>query len=132
MRNTARSFPGLHLIVSVGLGFLILLLTACASVPEAPDSALAEARVAITNAEKADASRYAGPDLAEARNTFAQANSAVTAENMILADRLAHQSRIAAELASARTEASKAREVNEEISKGIDALNDELRRSGAK
>lgn len=130
MRNTARSFTGLHLIIGVGLGFVILLLTACASIPEAPKSALTEAKVAITNAEKADASRYAGPDLVEARYRFAQANSAVTEEKMIEADRLAHQSRIAAELALARTEASKAKEVNEEISKGIDALNDEMRRSG--
>lgn len=131
MRNTNRIHTGLRAITAVALAGTFLLLTACASVPEAPVSALAEAKVAIATAEKADASRYAGADLTEARHRLAQADAAVRAEDMILADQLAHQSRIAAELASARTEAAKAEEVNEELQKGIDALNDEMNRVGA-
>ncbi|MDZ4729885.1 MAG: DUF4398 domain-containing protein [Xanthomonadales bacterium] len=132
MRNTSRPYTGLRLITGVGLISTLLLLTACASVPEAPHSALKEAQVAITNAQKADASRYANPDLTDARDKLAQANAAVTAEDMIMADRLAREARIAAELALARTEATKAKDVNEELIKGIDALNDEMSRAGEK
>jgi hypothetical protein len=99
-------------------------------VPDAPDAALAEARVAITTAEKDRAEHYAGADLTEARHKLAQANDAVNSEHMVQADRLAHESRIAAELASARTEAAKAREVNDELSRSAEALEAELYRSG--
>lgn len=132
MHNTSRPHTGLRLITGIGLIITFLLLTGCASVPEAPHSALEEAQVAITNAQRADASRYANPDLTDARDKLAQANAAVTAEDMILADRLAKQSRIAAELALARTETTKAKDVNEELIKGIDALNDEMMRAGEK
>lgn len=132
MRNTPRPYTGLRLITGIGLMCSFLLLTACASTPEAPHNALKEAQVAITNAQKADASRYANPDLTDARDKLAQANAAVTAKDMVLADQLARQARIAAELAVARTEAAKAKDVNEELIKGIDALNDEMTRAGEK
>ena len=46
------------------------------------------------------------------------------------ADRFAQQSRIAAELASARTETAKAIEVNDELRDVADVLNEEIMRSG--
>ncbi len=118
------------IVVTVGLVGTALFLTACASTPEPPVAALAEARVAITTAEKDNAAQYAGPALTEARQQLAQANAAVDAKQMIEADRHARQARIAAELASARTEAAKAAEVNQQMSKGADMLNEEIRRAG--
>jgi len=130
MHNLNRPHSSIRLVTGVGLVGAILLLTACATAPKAPNAALSEARVAISTAEKADASRYAGPDLIEAREKLVQADNAVKDERMIQADRLAQQSRIAAELATARTETAKAEAVNAELSKGLDALNEELNRPG--
>jgi hypothetical protein len=130
MPSTSRPHAGFRFITGVGLAGFTLLLVGCATVPEAPNAALAEAKVAINTAEKDNAAHYAGADLTEARQRLAQANTAVASEHMMEADRLAHQSRIAAELASARTEATKAREVNDELIEGADALDEEMRRAG--
>lgn len=130
MPNTSRPLAGFRFIAGAGLAGITLFLAACATVPEAPHAALAEAKVAINTAEKDNAAHYASPDLTEARQQLVQADRAVAAEHMIEADRLAHQSRIAAELASARTEAAKAEEVNYELSKSAAALDEEIRRAG--
>lgn len=115
------------LVVAIAAGMLI---TACASSPPAPASALDAAKVAISNAEKADASRYAGAELGEARQKLASADQAVADESMILADRYAQESRVQAELASARTSAAKAAEVNKEMERGAVALTEEMQRAG--
>jgi len=132
MRNTNRTKSSIRLIAGVGLVGAILLMTACATAPKAPHAALAEAKVAISTAEKAEASRYAGPELTEARQKLVQADAAVSDARMIQAERLARQSRVAAELATARTETAKAEAVNVELSRGVDALNEELNRPGDK
>lgn len=113
-----------------GLAGSLMLVAACASAPPAPDAALDAAKVAIANAEKADAGHHAGAELGEARQKLASANDAVAAEKMILAERFAQESRVQAELASARTESAKAAAVNEEMERGAAALNEELERAG--
>lgn len=110
----------------------LMLVAACASAPPAPDAALDAAKVAIANAEKADAGHHAGAELGEARQKLASADAAVAAEKMILAERFAQESRVQAELASARTEAAKAAAVNKELERGADALTEELERAGEK
>ena len=60
------------------------------------------------------------------------ADQAVTAEKMVAADRLAHEAAATAELASARTAAAKAEAVNLDISRGTQALTEELQRAGGK
>jgi hypothetical protein len=132
MRKKITSIPALRLVLVASLAGAIMLLSACASAPKAPNAALAEAKVSISSAEKAEAGRYAGPELTEARLKLAQADAAVTAKDMVEADRLAQQSRLAAELAIARTETAKALAVNAELSKGLEALNAELNRPGDK
>lgn len=130
MPSTFQPPVGFRFIAGAGVAGITLFLTACATVPEPPHAALSEARVAITTAEKDDAGRYASPALTEARQRLAQANMAVASNDMLEADRLAHQSRIAAELASARTEAAKAKEVNDQLARGVEALNEEMERAG--
>jgi hypothetical protein len=117
-------------LVGAVLAGVLVAIGACASAPPAPESALDAAKVAITNAEKADANRYAGAELGEAREKLALAGGAVQQEKMILAEQLAQQSRVQAELASARTGAAKAAEVNAELARGAAALNEEMERAG--
>lgn len=109
---------------------LLLLMTACSSTPIAPTGSLTAAQDAITVAEQGDARRYSGADLDEAREKLTQAEQAVSSERMIEAERFAQESLVAAELASARTEAAKARKINEEMGKGADALIEEMQRTG--
>lgn len=130
MNKTSRANPSLRPFLAAGLMGVLMLVAGCASTPPAPDSALDAAKVAISNAEKADASHYAGAELGEARQKLALADNAVREESMILAERFAQQSRVQAELASARTEAAKAAEVNKEMERGADALTEEMQRAG--
>ena len=130
MNMTFRATPKLRLFIAAGLIGALMFVAACASTPSAPDSALDAAKVAISNAERADANRYAGAELGEAREKLALAESAVRKESMILAEQLAQQSRVQAELASAKTAAAKAAEVNREMERDADALTEEMRRAG--
>jgi hypothetical protein len=108
----------------------VVLLAACASAPVAPTASLSAARDAIASAEKSDARQYAGAELDVASQKLAQAESAVGSERMIEAERLAQQSRITAELAMARTASAKAAEINREMGRGADALDEEMKRMG--
>jgi len=105
------------------------MLGACASTPPAPTASLQAAELAISNAERAEAGQYAAVELAEARAKFASADAAVHEEKMVLGEQLAEQSRTEAELASARTAATKAKKVNEEMSQSTGALVDEMQRN---
>jgi hypothetical protein len=87
------------------------------------------AKLAISNAERAEASRYASVELAEARTKLASADDAVLAKKMVTAEQLAEQSRTEAELASARTDATKAKLVNEDMSRSTGTLIDEMQRN---
>jgi hypothetical protein len=114
-----------------GAACALLLAAACASVPAAPDASMNAARMAISNAERADASHYAGAELGEARQKLALADGAVRDEDMVLADRLAQEARVEAELAYARTQATKAAAVNEEMGRSTEAMMEEMERAGA-
>lgn len=109
---------------------LLLLSVACAVTPPAPTATMAAARQAITSAERSDAQQYAFEELTDARQRLQLAERAVRNEEMIEAERLAEEAKLAAELASATTETSKALESNQELSRGVQALLDEMRRTG--
>lgn len=106
-----------------------LALAACASAPPAPSGSLQAARQAIASAEQVDAGRYAPGDLGEARTKLSSADAAVKEEDMTEARWLADESRASAELATTRTAAAKAREVNDEMKRGTAALVEELQRN---
>jgi Domain of unknown function (DUF4398) len=114
------------LIAITGAGFF---LAACASTPPAPTAALDAAHLAISNAERADAGQYAAGELAEARDRLSSANTAVTGNQMIVAERLANESRTEAELASATTAEIKAKSVNAQLQRSNGTLNEELQRN---
>ncbi|MFN3712771.1 MAG: DUF4398 domain-containing protein [Alcanivoracaceae bacterium] len=119
-----------RIITPLGLVAIPVLLVACMSAPVPPTDSLNAARDAIAGAEQADARRYAGAELDEARQKLMLAEGAVSAERMIEAKRLAQQSRIAAELAVARTAYTKAEEINRQMGRGAEALDEEMRRMG--
>jgi hypothetical protein len=124
-RQTTRK----HLRNLIAAGGTAFILAACASTPPAPTAALDAAHLAISNAERADAGQYAAGELAEARDRLSSAHSAVTANNMIVAERLANESRTEAELASASTAQIKAQAVNAQLQRSNGSLNEELKRN---
>lgn len=128
LHSSHRQYPQ-RLSLGAGMAILILVSAGCATMP-APTASLAAARQAITSAERSDAQQFAGAELNDARLRLQLAERAVASEEMIEAERLADEARIAAELASATTETSKALQSNLELSRGVQALVDELRRTG--
>lgn len=113
----------------IALPALIVMATAaCASMPP-PDTNMQSARQAIANAERVEASTVAAVELGEARAKLSAAQQAITGKKMLVAARLADESRAAAELASARTGAVKAKAVNAEIEKSTATLVEEMQRN---
>jgi PBP1b-binding outer membrane lipoprotein LpoB len=106
----------------------LVLLAGCASTPPAPSANLQAAQQAIVNAERLDAGVHAAAELSEARGKLAAAQRAVSAEEMITAQRLADEARVGADLAAARTGAVKAKAVNEDMKRGTATLVDEMQR----
>ena len=111
----------------VGVGGA-LLLAACASTPPEPTVALKAAEQAIAAADQTRVADAASPELSEAREKLTAAHAAVQDKQMVEAERLAMESRVDAELASAKIEASKAKAVNEEMKRSTDTLTQEMQR----
>ena len=128
MNATSPALRGSRLHTTVGLAS-VLMFAGCASTPPAPTSNLQAAQQAVANAEKMDASRYAPGELADARTRLASADTAVKEKRMIVAERLADQSRAEAELASAKSVAVKAKAVNDEMKRSTGTLIEEMRRT---
>lgn len=105
-----------------------LVLGACASAPQPPTQTLQAAESAIATAEQARVADYASAELTLAREKLTAARGAVRNEEMLQAEYLAEESRVHAELASARAEEIKAKAVNDEMQKSIDTLKQEMQR----
>jgi hypothetical protein len=104
------------------------MLGGCASLPP-PTASLQAARLAISDADRAEAGRYASAELGEARTKLASADSAVAEQKMTMAERLANESRTEAELASAKTANVKAEAVNDEMKRSTNTLVEEMQRN---
>jgi hypothetical protein len=118
---------GLRLRTAAGIGGA-LMIAACASTP-APTAQLQAAEQAISNADRAEAGRYAATEMGDARTKLASANTAVQEKRMVEAARLADQSLVEAQLASARTASVKAKAVNDEMKTSTGTLVDEMQRN---
>jgi hypothetical protein len=127
MNARSPAYGGSQLRTAVSLTGL-LILGACASTPP-PTSSLQGAREAIANAERVEAGRYASGELAEARTKLASADTAVSEQRMPMAERLADESRVEAELASAKTADVKATAVNDEMRRSNGTLLEEMQRN---
>jgi hypothetical protein len=104
------------------------MIAACASTP-APTAQLQAAEQAISNADRTEAGRYAATEMGDARTKLASANTAVQEKRMVDAARLADQSLVEAQLASARTASVKAKAVNDEMKTSTGTLVDEMQRN---
>ena len=107
----------------------VLMLAACASTPPAPTASLQAAQQAISTAERAEAGHYAPEELGEARTKLASADTAVKEQRMTMAEQFADESRVEAELASAKTADVKAKAVNDEMTRSNGTLIDEMQRN---
>ena len=111
----------------------VLTCAACASTPPAPTLELSSAKQAIAVADQTRVADAASPELSEARDKLAAAQTAVQDKHMADAQRLAVESRVDAELASARIASAKEQAVNHEMIQSTDTLSQEMQRnSGAK
>ncbi len=125
-----RSLQRATQILAIGS---VLAVAACATTPPEPTVAMKAAEQAIAAADRTRIADAASPELSEAREKLTAAQSAVQAEHMAEAERLALESRVDAELASAKNEAAKAQAVNDEIKQSTAALSQEMQRNtGAK
>jgi len=112
------------------LSFVALLtLGACASTPEPPTLQLQGAEQAIASAEQAQAANFAALPLRDAREKLTAARAAVQKEDMVEAAWLADESRVNAELATAKTAELKAKAANEEMIKSTTTLKQEMQRN---
>ncbi len=107
----------------------VLALAACAASPLPPTDQLTRAESAIKRAEEARVADYASPELTSAREKLASARDAVNREDMELAGRLADQARVDAEVATAKTEAAKAKANITEMQKANTAIQQESQRN---
>jgi outer membrane PBP1 activator LpoA protein len=127
MNRKSEPRGGSRLRVAFGLTGA-LALCACATTPP-PTATLEEAHQAIAAAEQAEAGRYASVELSDARSKLASADAAVSEKNMIAAQRLAEESIVDAQLASAKTADVKAYAVNNEMKHSTGTLIEEMQRS---
>jgi Domain of unknown function (DUF4398) len=131
MKSTSQTHCGARLRTAAGLTG-VLLLAACASTPP-PTASLQAAHQAISDAERAEAGRYAAAELGEARSKLASADTAVSEQKMTMAEQFADESRVEAQLASAKTADVKAKAVNDETTHSTGTLIEEMqRKSGDK
>jgi hypothetical protein len=129
MNATSQARQGSRLGIAVGLAGVLMLAAACASTPPAPTASLQAAQRAISTAERAEAGRYASEELSEARTRLASADTAVKEQRMTMAEQFAEESRVEAELASAKTANVKARAVNDDMTRSNGTLIDEMQRN---
>ena len=121
-----HTFSSPRTLTAIGLGSLFLL-GACATAPE-PTVAMQAAQQAIATADRARIADQASPELHEARDKLAAAQLAIQDKQMVVAERLAQESRVDAELASATMDAAKAKTVNDEMIHSDMTLRQEMQR----
>lgn len=117
---------------NIHVGSIVLIgltVTACASAPPVPEASLQAARQAITTAEAVDAGHNAPVEFGEARSKLSAADTAVKSGHMDAAERLALESRAAADLAAAKTASLKALTVNADMKAANVVLGEELNRN---
>ncbi len=128
-RSIQHGKKGSSALYLAALALSSTLIVGCSSPAKVPDQALQAAELAIQNAERERVADYASPELGSARDKLSAARTAVANEKMVAAERLAEQARADAELATAKAAAAKAQEVNEDMKKNINALEQELQRN---
>lgn len=112
----------------MGFGLIATVLAAgCASIP-APTEQLAVSRAAVANAGSADANEYAPIALKSAMDKMDAAQRAMAREENLVAQRLAEEAQVDAQLASATAGAAKAQLAARQLQEGNRVLRQEIDR----
>lgn len=110
-------------------GSILLVLAACQSTPPPPVQQMQAAQFAIASAEQERATDFVPLDMRQAHAKLTAARVAIESEDMELATRLADESRVSAELATAKTAEMKARAMHDEMQESFDTLQREILRN---
>jgi predicted S18 family serine protease len=113
---------------SIPLVCIVLGLIGCSSA-RPPDTAMAQAKLAVEQASNSKASVYDQADLQRAREKLSNAERSVTDKKYDAAQYLAEQATVDAQLAEARANASEAMQNEVEVRKTVDALRNEATQS---
>lgn len=115
------------LVVSI---FGLAILAGCASAPPRPTAELAKAQTLIEQAERNRAQQYAAADLDRARDKLHRSDVALNERKGDLAQRLAAEAAIDAEMALARATTTQAEKSAAEVTASVEALRNEAQREG--
>ncbi|WP_306520155.1 DUF4398 domain-containing protein [Rheinheimera sp.] len=110
------------------LAFLLFAIAACSAAPKVPTATMDRAERTISKAEQARVAQFAPAELASAREKMQGSRTALLNKDVELADRLALEASLDAELASARAELIQANNVNAEMTNSIGILKQEMLR----
>jgi hypothetical protein len=105
----------------------LLGLAACASVPP-PTEQMAVARTTVSQAQSATATQHAPLELRTAQQKLEQAEAAMQRQENLKAKQLAEEAEVDAKLAWTKTETAKAKQAVAELEEGIRVLREELQR----
>lgn len=128
MNSLPPSARTLRPYLRIALPAVLLVTAACASTPPIPTASLQAAQQSIANAERVEAGTHAAVELGEAREKLAAAQLAVNEKKMLAAGWLADEARAEADLAVARTSATKAKAVNVDMERSNATLVEEMQR----
>lgn len=103
------------------------LMTGCASAPP-PVEQMAVSRAAVTSANSAGANEFSPTLLKSTEDKMAAAERAMTKKDYTLAQQLAEQAQVDAQLAVARTQSAKAQKAAEAVQEDSRALRNEIDR----
>lgn len=125
----------LRKLLLIPVAALVLGMSACASAPKLPTAEINRAEAAINRAEEARVADYASADLRAAREKLVDARElmqkAIEDKDQRAAIRagwLAEESISDAELATAKAQEERAKEVNRKMEGTIDVLQQEIQR----
>jgi hypothetical protein len=108
----------------------LLALAGCAGQePQQQTNEFFQAEAAITQAEQSGAQRFASRELNLARQQLDQARAAREDGDLVLAQRLANQAQVDAQLAAARAGNEEMQNAVQELRASLETLREEIRRN---
>lgn len=105
------------------------ILAACATTPSPPGRSFVAAQVAVANAEKLPVFTYGNQELTVARQKLEASRLAALDGKSELAEMLAVESQVSADLAVAKTSLGKVNATSEDMQNQNKALQQEMRRN---